>query len=164
MAARYDVEMLLDDIETLLKANLNTKIATLEAEKVTLGKGVGLASISTNAYVQQTWDDKILNLSPAIFYGIETIETQGANAGSVDYYKIFVEVVLVTNGMDTNAGRKIHRYSRALREVFHENFDRLPWSNKTNIETVRPISFTIDGNSSDEVKVGGVSITTALAS
>lgn len=164
MAAKYDVEMLLDDIEALLKSKLNTKIAAIEAEKTTLGKAVGLDAINDACYFQQSWSDKILQQTPAIFYGLENIQTQGVNAGTLEVFKIFVEVVLVDSGQDSYAKTRIHRYSRALKEVFHENYDKLPFGNKTNIETVRPLSFTIDENSSEEIKVGGVSIITVLAS
>jgi hypothetical protein len=156
----YDLESLLDDIETLLKAKLNAKIASIEAEKVL---PIGLPAVLTDAYFQQSWSDKILNYSPAIFYGVEKIEATGSGSATLELFRIFVEVVLVDSGMDTYAGRRIHRYSRALKEVFHENFDALPWSTKTNIETVRPVSFALDENTSEEVKVGGVSIVTALA-
>jgi hypothetical protein len=161
--ATYDIETLLDDIETLLKANLNTKIAAIEAEKTALGKAVGLPSVDTNAYFQQAWSDKILNYSPAIFYGLEQIQASGSHSATLEAYKIFVEVVIVDSGMDTFTKNRIHRYSRALKEVFQENFDRLPWGNRINIETVRPISFKLEEDSSEEIKVGGVSIVTALA-
>lgn len=164
MAVKYDVEQMLDDIEALLKSKLNTKIAAIEAEKLSLGKAVGLPAVQDNAYFQQSWSDKILNHNPAIFYGLENVSPTGANSATVEVYKIFIEVVIVDSGMDTFAKNRILRYSRAIREVFEENYDRLPWGNRTNIETVRPQSFTIDENSSEEIKVGGVSITTALAS
>ena len=160
----YDIEDLLDDIEVLLKANLNTKIAAIEAEKIAAGKpDVSLQAIDDAAYFQQTWSDKIMNRAPAIFYGLEQIDATGSNSATAEIYKIFVEVVLVDSGMDTYTKNRIHRYSRALREVFQDNFDALPWSTKTNIETVRPIAFRIDEDTSEEIKVGGVSITTALA-
>lgn len=158
----YDIEQLLEDIETLLKATLNNKIAAIEAEKIALGKGIGLLPVNDAAYHQQTWSDKILNRSPAIFYGLEDTQSVGSNSATLDIYKIFVEVVVSDSGMDNFTKNRVHRYSRALKEVFQENFDQFPCT-KTNIETVRPISFKIDIDSSEEIKVGGVSITTVLA-
>lgn len=163
----YDVEDLLDEIETLLKAKLNTKLTQIENLKIAQGKGVGLTlpkyQFSANAYYQQNWSDKILSRSPAIFYGLETIQATGSGSATLELYKIFVEVVMVDNGMDANGKRRLLRYSRAIREVFQENYDALSWNTKTNIETVRPLSFTIDGNTSEEIRVGGVSIVTGLA-
>lgn len=159
----YDLEQMLDDIEALLKSKLNAKIAAISLEKSQLGVAVDLPEISEDAYFQQNWSDRILNIAPAIFYGVETIQATGAGKATLELFKIFVEVIIVDSGMDVNSKRRLHRYSRALKEVFQDNFDALPWSNKTNIETVRPISFTLDGNTSEEIKVGGVSIVTALA-
>lgn len=159
----YDIEMMLDDIEVLLKATLNVKIAAIEAEKTALGIPVVLDPVAATSYFQQNWSDNILNEAPAIFYGVETIQATGIGPATIEAFKIFVEIVMLDNGMDDLGKRRLNRYARALKEVFQENFDKLPWSNKTIVETVRPISFTLDGNTSEEMRVGGVSIATALA-
>ena len=159
----YDIEEMLDNIETILKASLNTKIAAIEAEKTVLGKPIGLPAVDTNAYIQQTWSDKILQYNPAIFYGVEEIQSTGANTATLEVYKIFVEVVFVDSGNDLYGIKRLHRYSRALKEVFQENYDALPWSTKVNIETVRPISFKLEADSSEDIRVGGVSIVAGLA-
>lgn len=159
----YDLEALLSDIETLLKDKLNAKILAIENEKTSLGKPIGLKEIAANAYFEQTWNDKVSQYTPAIFFGVEEIAATGSGPVTLEAYKIFVEVVVLDNGMDGFSKNRVHRYSRALKEVFQENFDQLPWGTKTKIETVRPISFKLDLDSSDEIKVGGVSITTSLA-
>lgn len=176
MAKRlYDVEDLLDDIVKLLKEKLPAKIEEISAIKAAKDKAIELAPIPEAAYFYQNWSDDILNYPVGIFYGLETIQATGSGAATLELYKIFVEVVLVDGGIETasiegekkaTGIRKVNRYARAIREVLEDNFDNpkaLPWHTKTNIETVRPLSFTIDGNTSEEVKVGGVSITTGLA-
>lgn len=163
MNTLYDLEDMLDDIEALLKANLNTKIEAITAAKSAAGKSVTLPTVRDEAYFRQNWTDNILNYSPAIFYGVETIQASGSNSATVEVYKFFVEALFVDNGMDTDGERRLFRYSRAIKEVFQEKFDALPWGTKINIETVRPISFKLDQDSSEEVKAGGVSIITALA-
>lgn len=162
---KYDVENLLSDIKSLLIANLNTAIAAVEAEKISQGlPATGLKPVdATNGYFEQSWSDKILNITPAIFYGIEQIQAVGAGPATAQIYKVFVEVVLVDSGMDVLGKNRIHRYSRAIRDVFEANYDKIPSASKIKIETVTPASFKLDLNSSEVMKVGGVSLTTALA-
>jgi hypothetical protein len=161
----YDAENLLFDIKGILTSNLNTKIAAIEAEKIGAGfVSTNLAPVDTmKGYFEQSWSDAMLNINPAIFYGIEETTAEGQGPATKELYKIFVEIVLVDNGMDTLTKNRIHRYARAIKEVFQENYDRLPPAGKIKIETVRPTSFKLDLNSSEEVKVGGVSLTVAIA-
>lgn len=164
---RYDAESLLKDVKAILVNNLNTKVAAIEAEKIAVGCGAsGITAIDTaKGYFEQTWSDKILNINPAIFYGIEDIAAEGMGPWTSETIQIFVEVILVDSGIDPLqlARNKILRYSRAIKEVFQENYDRLPMGNQIKIKTLRPIAFKLDLNTSEEIKVGGVSITTALA-
>jgi hypothetical protein len=161
--SRYDTESLLSDIKKILVANLNTKISAVEAEKIAAGfPATQLAAVdTTNGYFEQNWSDAILNIKPAIFFGLEDIRAQGMGPTTQETYQVFVEVILVSAQTDTLDKNRIHRYARAIKEVFEENYDKIPGTIK--IETVRPVSFRLDLNSSDEIKVGGVSITTALA-
>lgn len=161
----YDLENLLSDIKTILIANLNTKIAAVEAEKIAQGlPATGLSSIdTTHGYFEQNWSDRILTLSPALFYGVEEINAQGAGPATIETYKIFVEVILVVNGLDALGNTRLKRYTQAIKRVLQENYDRIPSASKIKIETVRPRSFILDVNTSEEMRVGGVSLTTALA-
>lgn len=164
--AKYDTESLLADVKAVLVANLNTKIAAIEAEKIASGApATGLLSVdANNGYFEQSWSDKILNINPAIFFGIEDIKAQGVGPSTIETYRIFVEVILIDSGQDALAKNRIHRYARALKEVFEEKFDQFNNGVKIKVETVRPASFKLDENSSEEMKVGGVSILTAIAS
>lgn len=162
---KYDAENLLSDIKTILKANLNTAITTVENEKVAQGlPATGLLPVDTNVgYFEQNWSDAILNVSPAIFYGIEDVRAEGAGPTTMQTYKVFVEIVVTDRQEDKLMNARIHRYSRAIKDVLEANYDKIPSSAKTKIETVRPVSFKLDLNSSEEIRVGGVSLTTALA-
>jgi hypothetical protein len=163
--AKYDIENLLEDLKSILVSNLNDAIDAVEAEKVSQGlPATGLEHVDTsNGYYEQNWSDDILNSKVAIFYGVEEIAALGVGPATSQQYKIFVEVVLTDGGMDTLGKNRIHRYARAIKDVLEANFDQIPSSSKIKIETVRPISFKLDLNSSETIKVGGVSLTTALA-
>lgn len=163
----FDAEDLVDSILDLMVTDnaLNVKIAAIDAEKAAKGKELAkpLAEIGEDCYHLQTWSDKILRKTPAIFYGIEETQTQDGGGISAGTYKIFVEVCLLDNGQLNDANRRINRYARALKELFQEKFADVQGHGKIKIDTVRPIAFKLELDSDDELKVGGVSLTISLA-
>lgn len=163
--ARYDLEDMLDDILAVMVSGLNTKIAAIEAEKIAKSKALTptLAPIGATSYYRQSWSEKILNTNPAIFYGIEDVRTTDGGSVAAEVVKVFCEVVLCDNGMTNDAHSRIARYARALKELFQENYGSIATVGQIKIETVRPISFRLELDSSEEIKVGGVSLTVALA-
>ena len=162
---KYDIETLLSEVKAILVANLNTQIAAVEAEKVAAGApATNLKPVDvTDGYFEQSWSDKILNINPAIFYGVEQIQAIGTGPATGEVIKVFVEIVAVDTQEDVLMGRRINRYSRAIKEVLEANYDKLSFGNKMKIETVRPISWRLDADTSEEVRVGGVSLITAIA-
>lgn len=166
MSAKYDSEDMLDTLLSIMTDNsaLNTKIAAIEAEKTTKGKQVSpaLASIDSAAYFPQTWNDKILNMTPAIFYGIEDVQSNDGGGVLAKTYKCFVEVLVLDNGQSNDVWKRIARYARALEELFLENFKPAIAQGTVKVETVRPIAFKTDLDSSEEIKIGGVSLSITL--
>lgn len=163
--AKYDLESLLNDIEATLKAKLNTRIGVVEAEKTGLGSPVGLPLVDDpNGFFKQTWDDRILNQNPAVFYGIQTIDAAGSiESATAQYVTIFVEIVLTDGRNDKNTVTRLLRYTRAVREIFEEAFAILDAGSAIKIETVAPVSFRLDTDTSEEVLIGGITIKAAIA-
>lgn len=162
---KYDIEDLLDDLLAYCQANLPAKITAIEAEKVSKSKGVegGLATVPNAAYYLQAWDNAILNHPVAIFYGVEDIAANDISAGvTAQNYKIFFEIILTGNNQYGDVHKRIHRYSRALREIFEDYVKKNSFISRTKIEQVRPISFKLELDTSDETNVGGVSISTSI--
>jgi hypothetical protein len=162
--SKYDTEDLLESILGVMTSGLNTKITEIETEKIAAGKGLtpGLVAIASDAYYLQTWTDKILNNKVGIFYGIEDVQTQDGGGAAAKTYKIFCEVVLVDNGQTNDTSKRIARYSRALEEIFLKAFADAVAYGKVKIDSVRPISFKLELDSDEEIKVGGVSLTITL--
>ncbi len=158
----FDAEDLLDSVLSIMTDGLNTKIAAVEAEKTTKGKPIGLTAVDSNAYYRQTWNDKILQYTPAIFYGIENTASTSVAGVTATQYFIFAEVVISDSGNDDQVVNRILRYTRALKELFEEQFGKVAEAGKIKIETVRPVSFKLEEDNSNEVKVGGISITLTL--
>jgi len=163
----FDAEDLVDSIYELMTEGdaLNLKIAAIDVEKSAGGKELtpNLAPIGESSYHLQSWSDKVLQKTPAIFYGIEDTQTTDGGGTSSITYKIFVEIILLDAGQTNDTHRRINRYSRALKELFQEKFSSVQGHGKIKIDTVRPIAFKLQLDSDDEIKVGGVSLTISLA-
>jgi len=169
MPKKFDQEDLLDSILSIMTNGLNGKIAAIEAEKAAKVPSAALtptlAPVLAAAYHLQSWSEKILAHSPAIFYGVENVTTNdgGASGVAAKNYTVFCEIILTDSGQTNDVHRRIARYSRALEELFTEAFTDLPYGSRIKIETVRPISFKLELDSSEEIKVGGVSLAITLA-
>lgn len=164
---KYDSEDMLDSVLAVMTSGgaLNAKILAIETEKIAASKALTptLAQIASDAYYPQTWDAKVLNNSPGIFYGIEDVQAVDGGAGVVaKTYKIFIEVVLVDSGMTNDGWKRISRYARALEELFGAAYASAVETAQAKIESVRPFSFKLELDSSDEIKVGGISLTVNL--
>ena len=163
--SKFRPEDLLNNVKSLLFTYLNDKINEIEAEQ--LQKGLPATNLTLidrdNGFFLQSWSDKILNINPAIFYGIEDIKATGVGPTTAQHYRVFVEVVLVDSLADLLGNTRIFRYAEAIKEVFEEHYDQLSSASQIKIETVRPVSFKLDMNSSEEIRVGGVSLITSLA-
>jgi hypothetical protein len=159
-----DIAKSILDIMTHPTEGLNAYISAVDAEKTAKGMAFtpALKLVASAGYFYQSWNDKILNIDPAIFYGFEDVQAGDAGKGIAKTFKIFVEIVLVDNGMTNDVDRRVLRYSRALEELFADKFDVVNNSSRIKIETVRPMSMKVDFDSSDEVKVGGISISLSV--
>lgn len=164
--AKFDTEDLLASILGLMTTGgaLNAKIAAIEAEKAAKGATLvpGLSAIASAAYYEQTWTNKILNHPVAIFYGIENVQAADGGGAVAKTYTVFVEVVMTDNGQTNDVHKRIARYSRALEEIFSEAFASVSELGKVKVDQVRPISFKLELDSDEEIKVGGVSLTITL--
>lgn len=166
MSAKYDAEDLLDTVLSIMTTGgaLNAKIAAVEAEKTSAGKALSptLKQIAAGSYYLQSWSEKCLQTAPSIFYGIEDVKAQANGPVVAKTYLVFVEVVIVDSGMTNDGSRRINRYARALEELFAENFSPAIAQGTVKIDQVRPMAFKLELDSSDEIKVGGISLQISL--
>lgn len=170
MARKFDAEDVLDMILSVMQTDvgggvtaLNQAIAAVEAEKTAAGKGLTPALESITKYHEQTWTDEILNQSPVIFYGIENLSAESIGPATKKTYQCFVEAVVVDNQQTNDVYKRIHRYSRALEELFESKFAPSVGVGQIKIEQIRPMAFKIEEDSDDEVKVGGISVSVSIA-
>lgn len=164
---KYDAEALLNDLENIIKQNLNNKIAEIQAEKEALlgSSNFNVPSVDENAYFD-TLDGRESNWNPYVYYGVgdnSPIEIASAEASELS---LFFTVVLTNDANDPNVYRKMLRYIRALQEVVSENFDEIAEASNFKITTLTPSDMR-DMDGEDEMgllhKIGGVAITTAIS-
>ena len=153
----YDLETLLDDIETLVKANLNTKIAAINSEK---NDSISLATIDSEAYFFQSLDGKQINYTPFVAYGISNFDSpeDGGHYGAAEI-KVSIDVIVCLEdvGQDVNITKRMLRYQRALKEIIETNFDGLTSGVKLSVQNQLPIDVALL-NSSNMHKAIGITI------
>lgn len=164
MARITDLEDVLAAVKAVMTGGLNAKILEIETQKIADGNGVTptLAQVdSTNGYFCQTWSEKILNITPAIFYGAEQVDVVDGGGAVLKMYRIAIYVVIVDNGNTNDISTRIFRYSRALEELFR--LTEIDSAGKIKVTALLPVSWPRDIDSSDEIKLGGITLTIPLA-
>lgn len=149
--AEYDIEGLCDDIETLLKANLNTYITALNTEK---GDSPVLDTIDSDAYFFQTMDGKEAAYSPYVFYGVQDIADGDDVYNVPTHVDITVAIIIADEGQDVDSAKRMFRYLRVLKNLFKEKFDSLNNSIKITIKSQVPIELVTLNESRTERAVG----------
>lgn len=156
--AKYDVEQLLTDIVAILKANLNTKILAVSADK---GDSIVLKPINANAYVTQSLNMKLMKYDPFVLTGISALESQVSGPGCSHVPTIQIMVIMADNGRADLLSRLL-RYQRALLEVIQENFSKIPHASNLSIESLVPVAIE-DMNSSAPFRGIGIAVKAAIA-
>lgn len=160
MAGRYDIEDVLDELDAFMKANLPAEIAAINAEK---GNAPVLVAPANSAYFFQTWNDKILNANPAIFYGLQEVESRGVGPATVQVLKIFIDIIVLDNGQDNLTTKRVFRYTKAIQRLVEKNWDKkFSGMQKTKISVMNPFAFKTNLDSADEYKIGGVLLETGI--
>lgn len=157
---KYDVELLLADIEALMVSNLNAKITLLNTEK---SDTITLDLINTSAYFLQELNGKQINYNPFILYGIESSQPMSQQGGSLELVTISVVIVIEDEGEDTAITKRMLRYRRCLKEVFEETFHLATNSRILQIQSLVPVAFQ-GLNSSANYRAVGVNIKSSVDS
>jgi len=154
----YDVETLLTDIETFLKANLPTQIAAINLEK---NDTIALRNVDNNAYFYQTMNEKIEAYDPFLYLGVSNIATDGIGPHTSKTVTIQVIIALSDRNGDNTIVKRIFRYARALEDLFHGKWNTFSNSQKLEINSLAPVTLDLL-NSSEFHKAGGVELVTSF--
>lgn len=158
MTATHDFEEILDKILSILKESFNDKLSEIETDK---GDGLSLPTVDPNAYFLQSMNDDAANYDPIIFYGLENVETE--NQGPHTSEKLFISVVILLSDNGRGDINKImFRYSKALKEVFEENWQIAQSSARINVNRSTVVPFE-SLNGAETFKAVGVELEVNLA-
>lgn len=132
-STKYGFEQFADDLEALLKAKLNDKIAQVNAEftETTIDPpeppkieqlGPKLDLIPEGAYFFQTADAKVFNFNPFVMYfaGNPSID-DSSYSGIVETYRFTVLICYAKDNSTLEMGKQLARYNRCLKELILEN-------------------------------------------
>jgi hypothetical protein len=158
--ARYDLEQLMAEIQALLAANFNTKVAAISTEKA---DSMVMKTVASGAYFT-TMNFKQANYNPFILYGIEDIQSDSTESASIRTVTIQVALILTDSGDDTDVKMQARmlRYLRALEEVFQDSYQLAESGVKLKIQSLRPDTFAY-ANSTELARVVGVNLTAVFA-
>ncbi len=139
MAKKFDLESFLDGIATIYQANLSAKLLEIAAEKA---DGMVLKPVANEAYFFQNLGGKSMNYNPCILVGLQDIQSEGRGPHTLQSMVVNVVLILADEGEDVNVGRRMLRYSRALREVLEANWSD-PSILKSEVSSLVPIDFKL---------------------
>jgi hypothetical protein len=141
--AVYDLEKLSFDLREICKANIVAKLLAIDTEKA---DGVTMQSPHASAYFFQALTKAQASQYPCfVFFGMDDPISDGLGPMSVEEVELFFIVMLKDTAENEVYLQRMLRYSRALKEIFQENFNNTPWKNKLKITSVAPVSFQIAG-------------------
>lgn len=163
MAKTYDLEDLVRDVKAVLQAKLNAQIDAVENEKVNGGTvATNLDHISNTAYHEFAWNDSGMNEMPALGIFVAGHNEESTGPYTRAQYTLEIGIVLNTTN-DPLVTKKMLRYMRALRQTVEQNWGKINNAvTREKIETIGPIDFTLNIDSSDVYKIAGISITCVL--
>lgn len=155
--AKYDVERLYSDIESLLKSELNNKLLEIDTEKA----DIVLDPVDDNAYFFQTMTENAENYDPFLFYGEDQVIATGTGPATVETFSIDIGIILQIKN-DPTTGTRLLRYRRALREIFEKNWVKINRNVKLKVTSLAP--WPLPDLDTDTLSVGiGVTLEASLA-
>lgn len=143
----YDEELMIKDIEAVMREKLNDEITAINTEK---NDSLTLDTIPDDKYIFETLDSRVLNYKGFfILYGLVDTPLREANIES------FIEDVTITFQVATfdrgekerkNTLYKLLRYRRALKQVIMKNSDVFRNYAKPLMASLKPDGFPYDRN------------------
>lgn len=155
--AKYDIELFLSDLETMMKSKLNDKIDAINTEK---GDTL-INNINDNAWyfsqLPTNWSYKQF-----IIWGLQNIELNAQqNDAHIQTVSVFFEVAIPDGNENKTEAQiyKLLRYTRCLQEIVTENFDSIRHYGKLQVQSLPPTLISVGDKS---LKSSGVNITASF--
>ena len=149
----YDIEKLLDALETYFKARLNAKITQINAEK----GNFPLDPVNQDAFLLGNLEAENKSYTPFVVIQIADVATTVAGSIISENYQIEVLMFLHDDYNSTNNWRQVLRYWRALKEVSASAWDQVAKGMQADITSLAPVSYR-ETQTSNPMRVFGVQI------
>ncbi len=158
-----DTESLIVEVFELVKANLNTKILEIQAEKQALlgDDNFDLSEIDEAAWFTSL-DEEEINYDPFVYYGVANQELISEHSVTATNVTLFFTVVESYHNQTSVTYFKMLRYIRALTEVVNEAFDKIGATSDLEVNAINPVDVR-DIELDTTHKIGGIEITTSFA-
>ena len=159
MARKFDIEILLSDLRAIALANLNTKLASIDAEK---NDGITLKQLDPDKVFFQDLDKSDAAAAPLfLYYGLDDPVTDAIGAHTALQLSIYFILVLQDTAENFTYMTRLLRYMRAMQEIFQENYATIQYVSRIQVSSLSPVSFTVEGTGT--FKATGVKIKAVLA-
>jgi len=132
---KHDLEFLIDQVEQILKDNINVKLNAIDIEKA---DGISLKKIDECAYFKQELDSRTVNFNPFVLMFIKDIQGEGLGPATLQLVTLTVLICLTDQNPEDSIYRQVVRYHRALKEVFEDHFTEIESASRITVTTLRP--------------------------
>jgi len=121
MSEKRDEEYFVLKLTALIKANLNTKIAGINARK---SDGIELDLVDSGAYYYMSFGQSVPAFDPVVIFLVDSDQGEQAAGTSSEVVTVGVQMV-ISDKMEPNTEnlyRRTVRYRRALKEVVRDGY------------------------------------------
>ena len=148
---RYDVETFMEELEALLKANLNTYISEMNADK----EGPDLLNINDSAYYIQTLNDAVVNYDDFVFVFEDGVSTNGTGPDNLDTYTVIACVVSnFGNEQIKYAHKKMFRFREILKRILQDKQGSIGRPASIKVSSLSPFAVSLLNRSEPQMGVG----------
>lgn len=140
---QYDEELMIKDLETLFKAELNTEIGKINTEKGSVsGDPLFMDDINPDKYIFETLDKRLLNYTGFfLMYGlVDTPISEGDTNNFIENVVVTFQIGTFDKGEKdrSNTMYKLLRYRRALKQVILKSPDVFRSYAKPVVSSLKP--------------------------
>jgi hypothetical protein len=134
---KYDIERFFNDLETVLKSNINTKITEINNEK---NDDIFMKPVEDDAYIKHSLNQEVVNYDPYIFMYIDNIESSGIGPRVSKVVSVDIAMV-IKDPLTETMSSLVLRYLRSLEEVLTEKFNTVNKTRKIEVKSLAPFPF-----------------------
>lgn len=167
---KLDTERLIKNVESVLQANLTTKLTEITNEYSTedtaeYGGSVTLETIANGSYFRNGPPDN-LNLPIWLVTGVQSITTKTRGPAVAKEIELFILIGhsgLRNNKTHNLVESKLMRYARAVEEVLSANFAKIAAGCSLVEITQMPAQSELQNDSGETLRIAGLSFGVSIA-